>query len=388
VSQLRIGIDGTSWANRRGFGRFTRNTVRTLVSRHPESEYTLYVDAPISDDAPPLLRTRLVESSRPSVEAAASASSRRVVDVIRLTRAVRRDRPDVFLFPSIYTWFPTPGIRTVVGLHDTIADDLPELALPSMRDRRLWSAKQRLALRTATRIFTVSEVSRAAIARRHRLPLDRIPIVTEAPDPVFMAGAPRESSELLGQLELSQDRFVLYAGGISPHKNVVGLVDAYASVVQGMSDPPALVLVGDLETETYASAAGQVRDRIAAHGMVGLVRLPGFVPDQMLAALYANAAVVALPSLAEGFGLPAVEAAACGAPLVVSDLPAHRASLGDAALYVPPGDTAALALVLERVLTDTQLRHDLGARAREAVSGRTWDAAADALAAILHDACR
>ena len=105
-------------------------------------------------------------------------------------------------------------------------------------------------------------------------------------------------------------------------------------------------------------------------------------------ALYSNAAVVALPTLAEGFGLPAVEAAACGAPLVLSDLPAHRASIGDAALYAPTGNTAALADALERALADDALRHDLGERALRAVAGRTWDAAADSLAAILDDASR
>jgi glycosyltransferase involved in cell wall biosynthesis len=389
VSDLRIGIDGTSWTNRRGFGRFTRNAVGALVELHPESEYTLYVEqTSVPEDLPENLAARVVDLSRRPAEAAAAASSRSVADLLRLTRAVRSDRPDVFLFPSLYTWFPTPGVRTVVGLHDTIADDLPELALPSMRDRRLWRAKQWLALRSAARIFTVSEVSRAAIARLHDVPPEQVPIVTEAPDPVFTAGAPAESPRLLRELDLVEDRFVLYAGGISPPKIVVGLVDAYASVARRLSDPPPLVLVGDLETETYASAAAHVRDRIAAHGIAEQVRLPGFVPDRTLAALYANAAVVTLPTLAEGFGLPAVEAAACGAPLVLSDLPAHRASIGDAALFVPPGDTPALEQALERALGDSELRRDLGDRAHDAVAGRTWAAAADALALILHDASR
>jgi glycosyltransferase involved in cell wall biosynthesis len=387
VSVLRIGIDGTSWANRRGFGRFTRNAVGALVARHADAEYTLYVDhTSVPEGLPDNLAARVVELSRPPSEAASATSSRSLADLLRLTRAVRSDRPDAFLFPSIYTWFPTPGVVTVVGIHDTIADDLPELALPSRRARRLWMAKQWLALRSAARVFTVSEESRAAIARRHRLRPESVPIVTEAPDPIFTSGAPAESPLLLRELDLVEDRFVLYAGGISPHKNVVGLVDAYASVARRMSDTPPLVLVGDLETETYASAAAQVRERIGAHGIEQRVRLPGFVPDRTLAALYANATVVVLPTLAEGFGLPAVEAAACGAPLVLSDVPAHRASIGDAALFVPPGDTPALAGALERALGDAELRRDLGTRALQSVAGRTWDAAADALAAILHEA--
>ena len=94
------------------------------------------------------------------------------------------------------------------------------------------------------------------------------------------------------------------------------------------------------------------------------------------------------PSLAEGFGLPAVEAAACGAPLVLSDLPAHRETIGDAALFAPPGDVPALTRALLTMLRDDSLRASLAVRAQAAVAARTWDAAADALASLLRRAVR
>ena len=116
------------------------------------------------------------------------------------------------------------------------------------------------------------------------------------------------------------------------------------------------------------------------------VLLPGFVSDETLACLYAGATGVVLPSLGEGFGLPAVEAAACGAALVLSDLPAHRETLDGAALFVEPTDVDGIAAALARVLADESERASLARRAQEAASRLTWDAAADAVRRLLDDA--
>ena len=94
-----------------------------------------------------------------------AGSTRPLGDLVRLTLAARRDSVDVFLFPSVYTYFPVPRVPTVVGVHDLIATELPELTLPSRRARLAWDLKQRLAVRRARIVFTVSEASRAALAR-------------------------------------------------------------------------------------------------------------------------------------------------------------------------------------------------------------------------------
>jgi glycosyltransferase involved in cell wall biosynthesis len=128
-----------------------------------------------------------------------------------------------------------------------------------------------------------------------------------------------------------------------------------------------------------------VRAAIATHGVGNDVLLPGYVDDETLAGLYSGAAAVVIPSLAEGFGLPAVEAAACGAPLVLSDLPAHRETMDGAAMYFPPGDADALTERIRAVLSDPC---DLGERARRTVEGRTWDAAVQPLRKLIEEAAR
>jgi glycosyltransferase involved in cell wall biosynthesis len=183
--------------------------------------------------------------------------------------------------------------------------------------------------------------------------------------------------------------FYLFAGGISPHKNVETLIDAFAlSRSRGGSGFPVLVLVGDLESEAYLSSARSVRERIERHELGAAVLLPGFVTDEALACLYSAATAVVIPSLAEGFGLPAVEAAACGAAVALSDLPPHRETLGEAALFFPPRDVDALAAILERLATDEELRQQVGAQARQAVAGLTWDAAAAELRVLIREAAR
>jgi glycosyltransferase involved in cell wall biosynthesis len=386
---VRVGVDAASWANKRGFGRFTRNAVGCLIEGDPGTSYVFYGDerSVVGDGLPPGAERRPVRLSRSPAEAAAAGSSRSVADVLRLTRAVRRDRPDAFLFPSTHTWFPVFGTPTVVGVHDTIVEDLPELTMGSSRERLASSVKHRLAVRHSTCLFTVSEASRAAIAQRWGIPASRLRIVPEAPDPVF---SPRTEAAIAAGLRAAGlepgDRFFLYAGGISPHKNVETLIEAYARVRADGDALPLLVLAGDLEGERYLSSAEAVLARIARRDLGEAVRLPGFVTDETLACLYAGATAVVLPSLAEGFGLPAVEAAACGAPVALSDLPPHRETLGEAALFFPPKDVAALAAVLRRLATDDELRVELGARARAAVSDLSWDAAAAELKSLIRAA--
>jgi glycosyltransferase involved in cell wall biosynthesis len=388
---VRVGVDATSWVNRRGFGRFARNAVTRLVELDPDTTYVFSIDAESAGgaDLPQGVEVAAVPLGSTPSEAAAAGSSRSPRDLLRLTRAVRLQRLDVFLFPSTYTWFPVVRTPTLVGVHDTILEDMPELTVPGRRARALARLKQRLAIRGAERVFTVSEASRTAIAERWHISPDRVSVVPEAPDPVF---GPRTGEALERGLSTAGltpgEPFFLFWGGISPHKNIETLVDAYALVRTRVERAPLLVLVGDLEGDPYLSSAAAVRERIAAHGLRDSVRLPGYVEDETLACLCSAATAVVLPSIAEGFGLPAVEAAACGSPILLSDLPAHRETLDGAALFFPATDRHALAEFLGQLATDDALRGDLGRRAREAVAPLSWDASARRLRELLFETAR
>ena len=130
----------------------------------------------------------------------------------------------------------------------------------------------------------------------------------------------------------------------------------------------------------------RLRERIQQLGLEERVRLPGFVSDDVLACLYTGALAMVSPSPVEGFGLPAVEAAACGAPTVLSDIPAHRETLGDAGLRFDPQSAEQLTAQLARVLGDGELRAELGPRGRHAVSALTWDRTARAVRSVIDEA--
>jgi glycosyltransferase involved in cell wall biosynthesis len=380
---MRVGVDATSWGNRRGYGRFARNAVSKLIDIDPDTTYVLYVVNGSADGAlPEGAEVRRLLSGHTGGAPRAADSARSPAELARMGWKVARDGVDAFLFPSVYSYFPVPRTPTVVGVHDVIADEFPDLTLPTRRARVAWRLKESLAVRRAARLFTVSAVSRSAVAARFRLPVERLDVVPEAPDAVFRPRSAAAVHAALGPLGLEPGRFLLYVGGISPHKNVEGLLAAYAAVT-GRLDAPPLVIAGELDDEAYLSAGTGVRDRIAELGLSDRVVLPGFVSDEVLACLYSAATAVVNPSLAEGFGLPAVEAAACGAAVVLSDLPAHRETLDGAALFARPGDTGAWEQALARVIGDDDLRTQLQARGHKAVERLSWDTTAERLRALV-----
>jgi len=373
---MRVGVDATSWHNRRGYGRFARNAVGRLVALDQATAYVFYATSDI--DVPDGASVRRVAAAR-----------RDPFGLIRLVVAASRGGLDAFLFPSVYTYFPIFGVPCIVGVHDTIARTHPELTLPRRRDRVFWRLKERIAVRRATAVFTVSKASRAELVRTFGLDPEHVAIVPEAPDAAFVPQPQDAVERTLAELGLGTDEpLVVYAAGLSPHKNVETLLEAFAALTSNESGAARLVLAGDLEDETFLSAAAPIRDRIRALSLDERVVLPGFVSDDQLACLYTAAAVAVVPSLAEGFGLPAIEAAACGAPVILSALPAHRESLGDAARYFPPRDVGALRAELERALAEPGLRRSLGEQGRQAVAGLSWDAAAERLRDVVHGAIR
>ncbi len=390
TSLTRIGVDATSWVNRRGYGRFARNAIGRLVALDGDTTYVLVIDEESARTAelPPGAEQLRVSLSRVPSEAASADSFRPPGDLVRLGAAVSRARFDAFLFPSVYTYFPSVRVPTVVGLHDLIAEDFPELTLPSRRSRVFWGVKQQLAVRLARRLFTVSEAARQEISARLRIPAEKLAVVPEAPDPVFRARPHAEVERELTAVGLAAgEPYLLYASGISPHKNVETLLEAYASIRRSGPIALKLVVAGALD-DAFLSAADSVRARIDQLEIGDGVLLPGFVSDDALACLYTGATAVVVPSLAEGFGLPAVEAAACGAPVVLSDIPAHRETMGDEALFFSARDPDELSERILRLLGSDMLRRSLAERGHRRAARFTWDASAEALRDVLHSAVK
>jgi glycosyltransferase involved in cell wall biosynthesis len=374
---LRVGFDAMTWNDRRGHGRVTRNLLRRLVDQAGPEEYIAVIDERVEEEAalPAGIRSCVVSAS-------AYRLQRSVASFTHPRRALRAFDLDVFVFPSLVTWFPVRRVPTVVGIYDLIVDRFPEMHLPNRAAYAKWRLKETLAVRSARRLFTISETSRRELADRFGLDPTRLQVVLGAPDPVFYPRGAAEVEACLEPFGLRRDGYIVHSGGISPRKNIETLLDAYAAL-RADGGAPSLVLVGDFKGRPYAD---ELRWRIARLGLQNAVLLPGFVGDDELACLYSGAAAFVNTSIAEGFGMPAVEAAACAAPVVLSDLPAHHETLGDVARFFRPKAVGELTDLLRTLLSDEQARRSSGEAARRSVAGLSWDRAAACLRGVIADA--
>jgi glycosyltransferase involved in cell wall biosynthesis len=276
-----------------------------------------------------------------------------------------------------------------VAFHDTIAERYARIVFPTWKTRTLWKLKVRWALRQADGIVTVSEWSKRSLADWFGLPPERIFVTPEAPAPEFKpVEDPGPRRRWMTERGLDPDApYLIYVGGFNPHKNLGSLIDAFAAA--GRERPGlGLVLVGDSAGDTFHGEVQALRGRIAAKGLADRAHFVGFVPDAELRHLYAGALALAIPSFEEGFGLPAVEAAACGTPCIATGNSPLPEVLEGGGLFVDPGKPEELAAAVERMVADGGLRDRLAAGALARAGRLSWQATADATRHALETVAR
>lgn len=379
---MRIGIDATCWWSRRGFGRFTRGLLMAMIAEPRGHRFCLFIDrAPEPEMLHPHVDIVQVNPSRTVTESAVASGSRSPADLWAFTRAASREPMDLMFYPAVYSWFPLrPGIPVVVTLHDAIAEHFPEMIFPGRKGRLLWNLKMRLARWQATRIMTVSQAAKQEIVEHLGIRVDRIDVVSEAAEPRFhyiADAAARAAARSRANLP-AQGRYIIYVGGLAPHKNILGLVQGFAGALnKGGLDDLHLALVGDPKGDGFHSNYEQICAMAAADPLLrGRVHFTGYVSDDDLVALYSDALAATMPSFSEGFGLPAIEAMACGIPVLSS----HAASLpevvGDAGLYFDPHQPTQISDAIYRIATEAETLAALQQKARERAAQFTWAKAA------------
>jgi glycosyltransferase involved in cell wall biosynthesis len=266
--------------------------------------------------------------------------------------ARRLESEGIGLFYSPDAWTPMTGaFRRIITIHDLI----PLLCRPYLRQSWkarlavLWKAWLNLQCRRADAVVTVSRSSARDIRRHLGVPAEKLHVIYNSvcvPDD-GTDGSPGEAA---------RGPYVLYVGRRDPYKNLCGLVEAFARV-QRTHPALRLIVVGPLDPR-YPEAEAAAR-RL---GLDGSAQFTGQVGDAELCALYRGASLLALPSLREGFGLPPLEAMSFGVPVVASNVASLPEVCGDAALLVDPLDPPALAVAMERILSDAPLAETLRRR--------------------------
>jgi glycosyltransferase involved in cell wall biosynthesis len=379
---VKIGIDATCWWNNRGFGRFTRELLTAMFRLSPKHSFVLFVDQPLHDVSQ-FANVTVVEvvPSRPTTVAAVADSSRSVFDMYKLYRAVASTPLDIMFFPAVYSWFPVPGkVPTMVTLFDAIAEHYPKLIFHSWKSRLFWTIKVKLAVWRSERILTVTQAAKDEIVQYVGVDPERIDIASAAPNPQFKQTTDRAVILAARQrADLPADAAVIvYVGGLAPHKNLLGFLDGFEQAVQqGGAADTHLALVGDFKGAGFLSNYDALVERVRASAALrDRVYFTGYASDDDLVALYSSALAVAMPSFSEGFGLPAIEAMACGAPMLSSNRGSLPEVVGDAGVYFDPFDVPAIAGAIVKMVEDPELRRRLSANAVARASSFTWERAA------------
>ena len=385
---MRVGIDGTSWANPRGYGRYTRNLTTALLAAQSPHTFVLALDnhTAADDTLPDNIEKIIVPTSEPMGAILEKDGRRSARDIWAMTNALRAQNFDAFFFPTLHTYFPLLNkAKKLVAIHDVLAEKYPDLIITDPGQRRFWRAKSWLARRQAHRIITVSDYSKSQIAAQFKLDPDKIAVIPQAIDPQFNPAPYAPAlTQTLSRFGLdSTSRYIVYLGGLAPYKNLETLLQVFATLSRQTAFLNVdLLLIGSSETDTLSDGT-TLRQRLNQLGLEKAVTITGYLPDKEVIHLLTAATIMVLPSIEEGFGLGAVEAAACGTAVIATQNSPLPDLLGDAGIFIDTQNTAELEMALVDLLTNDEKREQMAQMAREKAKGLSWRNSAERFLGLL-----
>ncbi|MCS6842157.1 MAG: glycosyltransferase family 4 protein [Roseiflexus sp.] len=352
-----------------GIGRYAFNLASAFATLDAPHRF-IFIVTPDASVRRLALNTRYNLTSlqrSPQVQALTAPSPFSIAGQIALPALLRLARVDVYHSPYYvfpYLSLPCPA---VVTLYDIIPRLFPRES--SLRARLFFDLAVRLALRSAQRIVTVSYCSRDDIMRVYRVPASRIDVVYGAADGRFRPAEPEIVASVRARYQLPA-KFALCVTSDKPHKNVGTLVKAWRLMaIRSQKDAPWLVLAGHRKRGLLTFDHPRIRDL-------------GPVAEADLPALYSSATLFVYPSRYEGFGLPPLEAMACGVPVICSRAGSLPEVVGNAALLIDPDDPQAMAAAIDQAFADPALRAALRTAGLERAASFSWQRAAQETVAV------
>ena len=370
VRRLQIGFDASrlAVAERTGTEHYSWEVLSALGRIDSRNSYTLYCNG--RPRSLPPLPTNYVLRPMPLPRAWTHG---------RLSLEMLRHPPDVLFVPA-HALPLLPAPRSVVTIHDLGFLHFPEA---HTRAQRLYHRVfTRLSAARATRIIAISEATRSDLQAFYGTPAGKIRVVYHGVDERFQPQDAAHASAVARRYGIDSP-YLLFVSTVQPRKNVARLIEAFAIARASLGPrcPLRLVLAGKRGWMTE-----QIERRAAELGVEQEVSFIGYVRDADLPALLSGALGYVVPSLYEGFGMTALEAMACGTPVLASNTSSLPEVVGDAGLLVDPLDTLAIADGIGQLAEDAALRDDLRERGLRRVAGWTWQRCARQTLEVLQEA--
>jgi glycosyltransferase involved in cell wall biosynthesis len=369
---MRVAFNGLFLQEpRTGTGRYVYNLLESLGRVDGVTEYTVFSprDIEMAPETPSTFQWVTVPVGY--LRHAGDNLAKLVWEQRTFPHAAKRVDAAVMHIPHFASPLRTYGIPTIVTIHDVIP-----LRLPAYRASPTVQAYGQLvarAARNATVVVAVSDHSKRDIIEVLGIPDERIRVIREAPAPHLRPVTDAAQLQAVREKYGLGERFILNVGGLDQRKNIVGLVGAFAAVYHEFGDPELrLFIAGDPKRLGSSPLFPDWRPLARTFGVADAV-ICAPIDEEDLPAMYSATSCFAFSSLYEGFGLPPLEAMACGAPVVCSDLTSLPEVVGSAGILVNPEDPDRFGAALQRVLTLPQVRDDLRARGLARVKQFTWD---------------
>ncbi len=356
---MRIGIDTRLvFYQKAGIGQYIQGLTQALAEIDREDEFTLFAsrkDGTQIVSAPNFKHRMLWTPSHHRFETLAMS-----VELLPRTLDVLHS-PD--FIPPRFTRYPS-----VITVHDLAFLLYPRFLTP--QSARYYGQVD-VAARHANHIIAVSQSTKRDIIRLLGVPEDKVSVIYEAAQPIFRPLDHMQAREHVAATYGITEDFVLFVSTIEPRKNLPTLLEAFRRMLDVYHPQAKLVVAGQRGWLTEQMDALVSKLQLGAH-----VRFLGAVPNEELLYLYNAACVFAMPSFYEGFGLPPLEALACGTPVVVSNTASLPEVVGDAGQLVDPNDVEAWSVALWRILSDATLRTEMCEKGRKRVAAFSWERAA------------
>lgn len=364
--------------NEFGVGTYTRNIIRALGRLDHENKYFLLGSQEKVREMGPLPENfKTIPISGPDT----------VQGFFQGHAVVRRLACDLVHIPHLF-WRPRYlPCRYVITVHDVL-DHMYRGRNGSGFKRTFHFQLTHRALKHAARIFAVSHFTKSEIENLFGIDPSRIEVIYNAIDQRFLTGHATDADrQFLAERYQVTSPFLLYAGRISPHKNIVRIIEAFAALKamlakQDLFPDLKLIIIGD-----EVSKHPDLRRTVVRGGVQNDVRFMGFLPIDVLRIFYDAAKVFVFPSLYEGFGLPPLEAMAHGTPVLTSNTSSIPEVVGNAAVMVNPENVFEIMRALQRVLLDSGLREKMRQRGYEQVKKFSWDNSAAQVLAAYDEVC-